>query len=47
MGCGQHVESPRSVCNATGMVTVAGAPAAGVYVYLSEIENAKGVHPGH
>jgi hypothetical protein len=42
LGCGQHVETPRSACNATAIVTVAGAPTAGVYVYLSEIENTKG-----
>jgi hypothetical protein len=39
LGCGDQLEAPRSACNATGNVTVAGVPTAGVYVYLSEIKN--------
>jgi hypothetical protein len=41
LGCGDQFEAPRSAYNATGVVTVAGVPTAGVYVYLSEIGNAQ------
>ncbi len=38
LGCGDP-ERPRTECNAAGVVTVSGAPTAGVYVYLSEMGN--------
>jgi hypothetical protein len=37
-GCRERVE-PQFVSNATGVVKVAGAPAASVYVYLQPVEN--------
>jgi hypothetical protein len=46
LGCGDQCEAPRSACTATGVVTVAGAPTAGVYVYLSQIGNTQGATLG-